>query len=136
MNDYDTLPHEKFKMRFHIIFSTKYRRKVFNDVVVESIKEYMNKASKKQRWTIEVMEIDAQKPDHIHFLINSNPNIAVKSIINRLKQFSTFYIWKEHEAYMKRFYWKKHILWTRGFFCSTIGDASTKTIMNYIKNQG
>lgn len=37
---------------------------------------------------------------------------------------------------MLKYYWKEHVLWTPGFFCTTIGDACSKTIFNYIKNQG
>ena len=31
---------------------------------------------------------------------------------------------------------KKKILWSKGYFCSTVGEASEKTIEEYIKNQG
>jgi putative transposase len=90
--NYNILSHEKFKMQYHIIFSTKYRKNILINNIADSVKKYMIKATENQSWSIELMEIDSQKPNHIHFLINSNPNITVKSIVNRLKQFSTFYI--------------------------------------------
>jgi len=42
-----------------------------------------------------------------------------------------------NEEYLKKYYWKgKHILWTHGYFCSTIGDVSEQTLKKYIENQG
>ena len=38
---------------------------------------------------------------------------------------------------MINWYWsEKHYCWTRGYFCTSIGDACTETIKQYIKNQG
>ena len=31
---------------------------------------------------------------------------------------------------------RKYILWTDGYFCSTIGEVSSKTLEKYIQNQG
>lgn len=34
------------------------------------------------------------------------------------------------------YYWKgKDILWTHGYFCATIGEASEETIKRYIEKQ-
>jgi len=49
---------------------------------------------------------------------------------------STFYIYQEEHDYLKKFYWKnKNILWTHGYFCSTIGEVSEQKIIEYIKNR-
>ena len=40
------------------------------------------------------------------------------------------------KEYLKQFYWKKQVLWTGGYFCSTIGEVSEKTLIHYIETQG
>lgn len=46
-------------------------------------------------------------------------------------------MWKLHSEYLKQFYWSpKHMLWTHGYFCSSIGEVSSETIKHYIENQG
>jgi putative transposase len=46
-------------------------------------------------------------------------------------------MWQKHNQYLSKFYWSgKHYLWTRGYFCTTIGDVSEKTLQAYIENQG
>ena len=129
---YDSLKHAKYKIRYHIIFSTKYRRKILTPIRDE-ILSYMKLAETKD-FHIKTQEIDK---DHIHLLVYATPNIAPFEIVSRLKQYSTYNVWKNFHDYMSYYYWSgKHYLWTRGYFCSTIGDVSDKTIRHYIENQG
>lgn len=132
MDKYDSLKHKKFKIRYHIIFSTKYRRRCLTGIRDE-ILSYMKEAETKD-FHIEIQEIDK---DHIHLLVYATPNIAPYQIVHRLKQQSTYLAWKNHHNYMSYWYWSgKHYLWTRGYFISTIGEVSEKTLKHYIENQG
>jgi putative transposase len=129
--------HAKYNINYHIILSTKYRKNFLKDQIAVDIKNSMIRASENQKWSISIQEIDSVKPNHIHLLINAHPSIAPYEIISRLKQFSTYDLWKHHNIEMKKFYWsEKHYCWTRGYFCSSIGDASIETIYNYINTQG
>lgn len=136
-DNYEHLNHEKFKIRYHIIFSTKYRKKLLGNIS-DDIKKSMKRAENMQnKWSIEIMEIDSIKCDHIHFLIKSTPTCCISDIIHKLKQISTYDMWHNNYNYMSKWYWSgKHHLWTRGYFCSTIGDISEKKIKEYIENQG
>ena len=134
---YEHLNHEKFKLRYHIIFSTKYRKKLLKPII-NDVKSYMKLAEKMQKkWSIEIMEIDIIKCDHIHLLIRATPTCRISDIIHKLKQVSTYYVWQNHHDYMSNWYWSgKHHLWTRGYFCSSIGNVSEKTLKQYIEKQG
>ena len=134
---YEHLKHQKFKIKYHIIFSTKYRKNFLIGQIADDIKKSMIRASEGQLWSIELQEIDSNKPNHIHLLIKSTPSIAPYEIIHRLKQYSTYDLWQKHYDEMIKYYQsKKHYCWTRGYFCTTIGDACTETIKQYIKSQG
>lgn len=124
-------------MRYHIIFSTKYRKKCLG-AIADDIKASMKRAEAMQdKWSIEVIEIDSQKCDHVHFLIRATPTCQISEIIHKLKQVSTYDMWQKHNPWLSKFYWcGKHYLWTRGYFCTTIGDVSEKTLQHYIENQG
>ncbi len=134
---YQTLNHAKFKIRYHIIFSTKYRRKCLKPII-NDIKNYMKLAELKQNeWQIEIMEIDSIKTDHIHIMINATPKCRIEEMIHLLKQTSTYYAWKNHHNYLSQFYWSgKHHLWTRGYFCTSIDDVSSSILKEYIEKQG
>ena len=135
--NYEHIRHQKFKIRYHIIFSTKYRKNFLTGQIAEDIKQSMIRASEGQLWGIELQEIDTAKPNHIHLLIRSTPSVAPYEIVHRLKQYSTYDLWQKHHSEMTKWYWSgKHYCWTRGYFCTSIGDACISTIEDYIEKQG
>lgn len=130
--------HTKYKIHYHIIFMTKYRKHLINSHIENLIRKSCKRAENMSKdFKIEIIEIDSQLKDHIHFLVRSTPQIAPYEIIHKLKQITTYDIWHADDntlAYMRRFYKRQHHLWAKGYFCSSIGDACTETIKNYIEN--
>ena len=130
--EYESFNHAKTRLRYHIIFSTKFRRKCLNeirDIVLVSFR-YAESIS---HFRILVMELDN---DHIHFLVSFPPAYSIEQTVRRMKMISTNYVYERCENYLKKFYWKdKRLLWTHGYFCSTIGEVSEQTVKHYIENQ-
>jgi len=89
--------------------------------------------SKKYDFTIKEMEVDK---DHIHIMIESVPKLSPLMIVRILKQQSTVVVWKMHKQELKKYYWSENTFWTDGYFCSSIGEVSSKTLKRYIQNQG
>ena len=136
MNKYDSYNHAKFSIKYHIILSVKYHRKILTPII-DDIKKSFERASYRQKWKIVVVETDTNKDHHVHLLVKCSPTIAPNEIVSRLKQFSTYDQWKNNYQYMKQFFWNgQHHLWTRGYFCSTIGEVSEQKIKDYIEKQG
>lgn len=134
MDDYSRGGHSKYSMKVHIIFVTKYRKKIFKSSKrIDSVKQFLYDAAKRYECTIIQMETDE---DHVHILLEYNPNISVSDIVKQLKQYSTYQMWKYYELYMSKQYWKRQTLWSDGYFACSIGQVSQKIIANYIQNQG
>nr|WP_308438807.1 IS200/IS605 family transposase [Dictyobacter formicarum] len=74
--------------------------------------------------------------DHLHCIVKSEPRISPLAIVRKLKQESTFRLWKTDGTELKRHVWKEKTFWSDGYFCSTIGNASQETIRQYIESQG
>ena len=62
MKKYDQKKHKKYLLFCHLIFSTKYRRKIFTENVKSYIKTILNDHTCKE-FTIKEIETDK---DHIH----------------------------------------------------------------------
>lgn len=130
---YLTLGHAKTRLRYHIIFSTKYRKKCLDSIRINVLSAF-KKSEEKSHYKI--LSINLNR-DHVHLLITFKPFLSITQVVRRLKLLTTKYIWDDNEEYLKQFYHKnKRILWTHGYFCSTVGEVSEKTLVNYIKNQG
>lgn len=130
--NYTSVNHSKFILTYHIIFTCKYRKKLLIKYG-EDIKQMIYDISKKYDFEIKEMEVDK---DHIHMMVSSIPKISPLQIVRILKQQSTMEIWKMYPKELKKHYWKEHTFWTDGYFVSTIGEVSNKTLKHYIQNQG
>jgi len=84
-------------------------------------------------FSIESMETDK---DHVHMLVDIDPNVSATQIVSRVKQMSTNRIWKKHSEALKNSYWKENTFWSDGYFVCSTGNANMETIKKYIEEQG
>ncbi len=125
--------HNKNLLMVHLIFVTKYRKKLFFGGFRDDIKQYLYEACVRCHWYIKRIETDK---DHVHVLLQYNPTDSITSIVSRLKQHSTYNAWQSHGDLLKQYYWKEKTLWSDGYFAASIGQVSQETIEHYIENQG
>ena len=45
-------------------------------------------------------------------------------------------MWKQYENILSKYYWKRKILWSDGYFVCSIGQVSQFIIEKYIESQG
>ena len=81
----------KWYLKCHLIFVCKYRKRLLEGTMQDTIKEIFSAVELRSDFSIDIMETDK---DHIHLLVSYPPNIAVTSIARRLKQESTRELWK------------------------------------------
>ena len=121
-------------MKVHLILVTKYRKKIFQEKErADDIKQFMHESAENLNCTIIQMETDK---DHIHVLFEYSPKQSVAEIVKYFKQYTTYKIWKAHNNYLCRQYWKHKQLWSDGYFVCSIGQVSQAIIEKYIQNQG
>ena len=125
---YTCSQHSVYNMSYHIVFCTKYRRRVLQDGVDNRLKELFTMKAKEIGIQIERMEI---MPDHVHLFVRSKPTYAVHFVVNQLKGFSSRILRKEFSIMRTRL----PTVWTRSFFVETIGHISEATVLKYIENQ-
>ena len=130
--EYETFAHAKTHIRYHIIFSTKYRRECLTGIE-DDLRRILDDISSRSHFKI--LEVGIDK-NHLHLFVKSCPTMSIYRIVQRVKSMTTYRLWQDHTEHLSKFYWKKKKLWTVGYFCSTVGEMSEKTIMEYIKNQG
>lgn len=130
--NYERKNHSKYILTYHIIFVCKYRKKILLRHG-DDVKQIMFEISKKYNFEIKEMEVDK---DHIHMMISSKPKVSPLQIVRVLKQQSTIKMWKMYSKELSKHFWKEHTFWADGYFVSTIGEVSSKTLQHYIQNQG
>jgi len=131
--NYITTNRSKHYLKCHLVFVCKYRKKLLIGQLKDDMKLIFIAIANTSDFEIEVIESDI---DHIHFLIRYKPCLSISNIVRRLKQLSTFEIWRKYNLFLSKNFWKKHIFWSDGYFACSIGEASLDTIRNYILSQG
>lgn len=124
--------HAQYNLKYHLVLVTKYRHKVFTDIMLERLKELSTELLGK--WDCELLEFGGET-DHIHLLIDAHPSLELSKLINNLKTVTSRAVRKEFETHLKPYYWKP-VLWTRAYYLATSGGAPLEVIKQYIKNQG
>ena len=132
MDKYQHRRHNKNLLMVHLIFVTKYRKKILFGNFNNDVKQYIFDICQERHWYIKRMETDK---DHVHILLQYNPTDSIKNIVSLLKQKSTYMAWKRYSSMLKKHYWKEHTLWSDGYFAASVGMVSQATIEQYIKNQ-
>lgn len=124
--------HNKSLLIFHIVCPVKYRRKVFTDELSQSLKSICLELG--IRYEYKFLEIGIDE-DHVHFLVQTVPNILISGMVNTIKSITGRLIFEKHPE-VKTFLWKRKF-WTDGYYINTVGQyGNLNMITNYIKNQG
>lgn len=123
--------HCVYKLTYHLVLVTKYRKKCLSNEMLNRLEEIVKKNC--ADWEIDLLEFNGEA-DHIHLLLEMHPNIMSSKFINNLKTVSSRLIRKEFEEELKPYYWKP-VLWTRAYCLLTTGGATIDVIREYIKNQ-
>ena len=131
MSEHVLKSHNKTLLLYHLVFPAKYRRKVFNKEVEESLKNVCIGIT--ERYEINFVEIGVDD-DHVHFLIQSVPMLSISRIVITIKSITARELFARHKE-IKKLLWGGN-LWTSGYYANTVGQyANEEEISNYIKNQ-
>ena len=115
-------------INYHIVWCPKYRRKVLVDGIDTRLKEVLTNIASEIDCRVESVEV---MPDHVHLFVRSTPLIPIHLIVKTLKGRSSSILRSEFPQLKKRI----PCLWTRSYYCETIGCINEETIKKYIENQ-
>ena len=72
--------------------------------------------------------------DHIHMVMIIPPKYSVSEVVGRLKGQTASRLRKKF-GWLKKVYWKENVVWSLGYFVSTVGIDEEK-ILQYVGWQG
>ena len=130
----ETLRHGRtcvFNINYHIVWSTKYRKKVLNTTIEKRLKEILLNVAKEKGFDIAEIEVGTQ--DHIHVFVSAIPKISISYIAKMMKGISGRLLLKEFPEISKEL-WNGE-LWNPSYYVETIGNVSIEAIRKYIQNQ-
>ena len=123
--------HCVFLMHCHLVFVTKYRKKIFTKEILDDMRQSMEKVCIDFEGTLQ--EFDGEG-DHVHLLVQYPPKVSISKLVNSLKGVSSRMIRKKAYPTIQRYLWGGN-LWSPSYFAGSCGGAPLSIIKQYIENQ-
>jgi len=130
MKKYLSGAHTRHRVMYHIVWISKYRKRVLKGRLAERLKELLMQCADLNKW--EIRELSINK-DHVHILVRLTPSISVSRAVQYFKGGSSKVI-REEFPELEEFLWGESF-WGDGYFVETIGIVNEEKIRKYIKNQ-
>ena len=123
--------HTVYRTEYHIVWIPKYRHRILNP----GVKGYLEKLFPKvmeQLPDCEIIKYNIQV-DHIHMVMVIPPKYSVSTVVGKMKGTTSSELRRKFE-WLKDRYWKENIVWSLGYFVSTVGIEEER-ILKYVEYQ-
>ena len=119
-----------YSLQYHIVWCTKYRRKVLTAGADEDCKQLLLDLAEEYSFRIPAMEV---MPDHVHVLIDAKPQFYISDMVKIMKGTLARRLFLLHPE-MKEKLWGGH-LWNPSYCVVTVSDRSREQVEEYIRSQ-
>ncbi|NHB97831.1 IS200/IS605 family transposase [Photorhabdus stackebrandtii] len=116
--------HAAFLLHVHLVFVTKYRRKILGE------RHYAGEIC--CDFDAELKESHGDL-DHVHMLIEYPPTVQLSVLVNSLKAVTSRRL--RNEFLDLRGAYGKAVLWSRSYFAGSCGGAPLEVVKQYIQHQ-
>lgn len=122
--------HSRYDLKVHVVWITKYRKKVLSGKIAERIREIIREICLSN--DVIIVKGDISK-DHVHLLLSYPPSLSISKLVQYLKGKSSRRMLQEYTEIRKEF-WGQH-LWARGYFAASVGTVTDEVVKEYIEKQ-
>jgi len=122
--------HTVFTIHLHLVWITKYRKKVLVDSVALRVRDMIREICQAEE--VDIIKGHVSK-DHVHLFVSIPPQVTISRLVQRLKGKTSFKLLNEF-SHLRKTYWGRHF-WARGYFCCSSGNVTDEMIIQYIENQ-
>ena len=126
------LNHSTYKLQYHIVWGTKYRKKWLKDYVRTDLRKSFQETCQKYS-TLHITETNTDQ-DHVHIQIEVPPSIPISDAVRVLKGNSSIALRKKYK-FIREMYLEKDGIWSVGYFVSSVG-LDEQAVKKYIEYQG
>ena len=116
-----------FNIGYHLIWCPKYRRRVLVGDVESRLKELLYEKVEEIGVSIARLKV---MPDHVYLFVKTKPVNAPHYVVQQFKGYTSRFLRLEFPHLLKM-----PSLWTRSYYCESVGHISEKTVLKYIEEQ-
>ena len=149
--------HSVFRLHYHLVIVTKYRRKVLTKIMLDSLHQIFLRLC--ESWGGSLTEFSGEA-DHVHLLFEGHPNMELAKFVNNLKTVSSRLLRRDFTIHLEKFYSdparkreqpdrcclvskkvrvlgqdSKNVVWSGSYCILSTGGAPLEVIKKYIQAQ-
>lgn len=128
--DYRAGSHSRYDLKVHIVWITKYRKKVLKGDVSNRVRELIREICKANE--VEIIKGHVST-DHIHLLVSYPPSLSVSKLVQYVKGKTSRRLLQDYTE-LRKMFWGQH-LWARGYFAASVGTVTDEVVKEYIEKQ-
>jgi putative transposase len=130
MEHYCRTAHTRFDIKFHLVWITKYRKKLLRGDVGLRRRQIVRTIGAELE--VEMLKGPVSQ-DHVHLLVSCPPHVSASYLTQRVKGKSSRILFREY-SHLNKTCWGRH-LWARGLFAASSGNVTDEVIREYIQTQ-
>ena len=128
MEEYRHGSHSIFRLHIHLVWCTKYRKKVLGGDIGARLRELTRQICSDM--SVEILSGVVSK-DHVHILVSIPPQVSVSKLVQKVKGKTSYKLQREFVTLRKE-YWGQR-MWARGYFACSTGNVTDEMIKSYIE---
>ena len=117
-----------YQANYHLIYATKYRRKVLIGTVKVRLEELLKMIA--DRSDYQLLTARVHDGDHVHLFVSAPPKVSIPEMVRVFKCVSAKLLFIEFPEIKKQL-WGGH-LWSEGYAIRTAGNVTSAKIEEYI----
>ncbi len=98
MKEYNHTSHARYDIKYHIVWITKYRKKVLRGRIGERARELIRQVCKQNEVEILAGHVSSE---HIHLLVSVPPHLSVSKLVQYIKGYTSRKLLMEYDAVKK-----------------------------------
>ena len=129
---YQKSSHVTYDVRYHLVWITKYRKRVLTEEIQKDLDKILRKTCEKLN--VVIIEVWYEE-DHVHMYIRIPLTMWISETVWQIKWKSSYILKKLHYKHFKRTYWWTDSIWALWYFIATVGEINGEVVKNYVANQ-
>jgi putative transposase len=130
MKEYGHSAHSVFEIHLHLVWATKYRKRVLGGEVGLRVRELIREICQGHEVAILKGHVAV---DHAHLFVSIPPQVTISRLVQWVKGKTSHKLLSEF-PHLKKSFWGQH-LWARGYFCCRSGNVTDEVIAEYMAKQ-
>lgn len=122
--------HCVYNIGYHLIWCTKYRKKLIYGEIETYLKRLVRAKCRSLGVRIGQMET---MPDHMHIFVVARQVSEPSRLVAQLKGYTSRELLRLFPRLRRR--WGVPVLWSKSYFCESVGHISQDTVQRYIEMQ-